>query len=341
MKIEHVEMDKSLVENCMMYIAAHELRRLLTRMDQIPLHTGGEPGCQWIHRLLTGHPNLCKEQLRLEKHIFINLVSILLERKLISDGRKVLESLVALSKDLVRPYQSLNEIPTKIANGAKYFPFFKDCVGALDGTHIDAIVGDKVGQPFRGRKGIKTWNVLASCSFDMLFTYVCVGFEGSAHDTTVLRHCLGSLEMGFHHPPPGKYYLVDSGYPNTIGYLSPYQGRGLRVHTPEFKNSPAPRGKLEHYNYRHSSLRGTVERIFGVLKNRWKVLRMMPKMDDAYQLAIIVATCTLHNFIRLHDLGIPISQVVENMEPRVDFNLIEKTRTKAMEVVRAKIAEEI
>lgn len=161
----HVEMDKSLVENCMMYIAAHELRRLLTRMDQIPLHTGGEPGCQWIHRLLTGHPNLCKEQLRLEKHIFINLVSILLERKLISDGRyvlvaeqvgiclfmlakansyrdaakrfqhsistignynrKVLESLVALSKDLVRPYQSLNEIPTKIANGAKYFPFFK------------------------------------------------------------------------------------------------------------------------------------------------------------------------------------------------------------------------
>ncbi|XP_057250119.1 uncharacterized protein LOC130591198 [Beta vulgaris subsp. vulgaris] len=175
----------------------------------------------------------------------------------------------------------------------------------------------------------------------MLFMYICVGFEGSAHDTTVLRHCLSDPNMGFHHPPPGKYYLVDSGYPNSTGYLSPYQEKGLRVHTPEFRNGPPPKGKLEHFNYRHSSLRGTVERIFGVLKNRWKILRMMPKMDDAYQLAIIVATCTLHNFIRLHDLGIPVSQVVETMEPRADLNLTDKTRTKNMEITRAKIADEI
>ncbi|KAL2900213.1 30S ribosomal protein S16 [Bienertia sinuspersici] len=58
-------------------------------MDRIPLHVGGKCGSHWIHRLLTGHPQLCKEQLRVEKHIFINLMNTLMEKNLLSDGRFV------------------------------------------------------------------------------------------------------------------------------------------------------------------------------------------------------------------------------------------------------------
>uniref|UniRef100_A0A803N0V0 DUF8040 domain-containing protein n=1 Tax=Chenopodium quinoa TaxID=63459 RepID=A0A803N0V0_CHEQI len=106
----------------------------------------GEPGSEWIHRLLTGHPNLCKEQLGVDKDIFIKLVDVLRGKELLSDGRfihveeqvsiclfmmakadsyrdaaerfqhsisticiyfrAVLTALVSLSCDIIRPYQS-------------------------------------------------------------------------------------------------------------------------------------------------------------------------------------------------------------------------------------------
>ncbi|WJX45682.1 hypothetical protein P8452_32544 [Trifolium repens] len=31
------------------------------------------------------------------------------------------------------------------------------------------------------------------------------------------------MKSVFPHPPEGKYYLVDAGYPNMKGYLSPYK----------------------------------------------------------------------------------------------------------------------
>jgi len=37
--------------------------------------------------------------------------------------------------------------------------------------------------PFIGRKGVPTQNVMVACSFDMQFTFVWAGLEGSAHDT--------------------------------------------------------------------------------------------------------------------------------------------------------------
>ncbi|KAL9670695.1 hypothetical protein QQ045_008253 [Rhodiola kirilowii] len=36
------------------------------------------------------------------------------------------------------------------------FTFLKDCIGALDGTHIEARLSDHKGNQHRGRKGTKT-----------------------------------------------------------------------------------------------------------------------------------------------------------------------------------------
>ena len=52
-------------------------------------------------------------------------------------------------------------------------------------------------------KETKHGNVMAACSFNMLFTFLNVGFEGSAHDTTVWTHCLGDVTKKFPHPPSG------------------------------------------------------------------------------------------------------------------------------------------
>uniref|UniRef100_A0A803MHQ6 Myb/SANT-like domain-containing protein n=1 Tax=Chenopodium quinoa TaxID=63459 RepID=A0A803MHQ6_CHEQI len=173
-----------------------------------------------------------------------------------------------------------------------------------------------------------------------LFTFINVGFEGSAHDITEWNHCLTVPEFRFPHPPPGKYYLVDSGYPNTVGYLSPIKEKDIRTHLPEFRNGPPPQGMLELFNYLHSSLRTTIERCFGQLKGRWKILTMMPQMDTKHQLAIMVATFTLHNFIRLHELDIPIDSGIE-IEPRADYDLFNENRKAVMKEVQLNIAKEI
>lgn len=43
---------------------------------------------------------------------------------------------------------------------------------------------------FRGRKNAPTQNVLAAVNFDLKFVYVLAGWEGSAHDATILADAL-------------------------------------------------------------------------------------------------------------------------------------------------------
>jgi hypothetical protein len=63
-------------------------------------------------------------------------------------------------------------------------------VGAIDGTHIYAKVLAKIQASFRGRKNYPTQNVLTAVDFDLKFTYILAGWEGSTHDTTVLADAL-------------------------------------------------------------------------------------------------------------------------------------------------------
>jgi hypothetical protein len=94
----------------------------------------------------------------------------------------------------------------------------------------------------------------------------------------------------------GKYYLVDSGYPNRLGYLAPY--KGTKYHLQEFRDGPEPEGKEELFNYTHSSLRNVVERSFGVLKMKWRILQKIPPYTPEKQAQIICACMALHNFVR-------------------------------------------
>ena len=73
----------------------------------------------------------------------------------------------------------------------------------------------------------------------------------------------------------GKYYLVDAGYPTPVGYLGPY--RCERYHLPEFRNRGGFWNHNEAFNFYHSSLRCTIERTFGVWKNRFEILQKMRK----------------------------------------------------------------
>ncbi|KAK9038678.1 hypothetical protein V6N11_023534 [Hibiscus sabdariffa] len=60
----------------------------------------------------------------------------------------------------------------------------------------------------------------------------------------------------------------DAGYPTPVGYIGPYKCE--RYHLPDFRRSSSFANHNEVFNYYHSSLRCTIERTFGVWKNRRK-----------------------------------------------------------------------
>ncbi|WVZ60761.1 hypothetical protein U9M48_010742 [Paspalum notatum var. saurae] len=101
---------------------------------------------------------------------------------------EVLYAIGQLGPEMLR-HRSM-DVPSKIRNNQRFYPFFEDCIGAIDGTHISCTVLAKIADRFRGRKPFTTQNVLVVVDFDLMFTYVSAGWEGSAHDSTVLRHSL-------------------------------------------------------------------------------------------------------------------------------------------------------
>ncbi|XP_039157245.1 putative nuclease HARBI1 [Eucalyptus grandis] len=206
-----------------------------------------------------------------------------------------------MGKDLIQPTDpQYRKVPENIKKDRRFYPYFKDCIGAIDGTHIPAVVPAFDQIRFIGRKGTTTQNVLTICNFNMEFVYVWAGWKGQAHDTRIFYEAIGRHDAHFPHPPPGKYYLVDAGYPNPTSYLGPY--KEVRYHLPKFQGGPSPTGYREVFNRAHSSLCSAIERAFGVLKQKWGILTYMPSYPCEKQVQIVVAAMTLHNYIRRNNV---------------------------------------
>ncbi|XP_015688267.2 protein ALP1-like isoform X3 [Oryza brachyantha] len=210
---------------------------------------------------------------------------------------EVLFSVVSMCKDYICPKDpNFRRAHSRIKNDKRMLPHFKNCIGAIDGTHVAVNPPHEEYIRYIGRYKSPTQNVMAAVDFDMRFTYASIGQPGSMHDTSVLYHALEVDKDIFPHPPQGKYYLVDAGYPNRPGYMSPYKGQ--RYHVPEWRNEPPPSREQEYFNQCHSSARNVVERTFGVWKMKWRILLKMPTYPMDKQEMIIASTMCLHNFIR-------------------------------------------
>ncbi|XP_072151744.1 uncharacterized protein [Setaria viridis] len=209
---------------------------------------------------------------------------------------KVLKCIIKLAADIIKLLDPEFRTMHRRLQNPRFFPHFNNCIGAIDGTHIPVVVPSNKVVQHLCRKGFTTQNVLAVCDFDLRFTFVLAGWPGSVHDMRVFNDATDKYKDMFPHPPPGKFYLVDSGYPNRPGYLAPY--KGTKYHLLEFRQGPMPKGMKETFNFAHSSLKNCVERSFGVLKMKWRILLKVPSYPIPKQSQIIVACMALHNFIR-------------------------------------------
>ena len=118
--------------------------------------------------------------------------------------------------------------PPEIRHNPKFWPFFKDALGALDGSHIHIAPPASLRWWYRNRKGFLSQNCLFACSFGMRFVYSLCGWEGPAADARVYEDAI-STDLVI---PEGKYYLADAGFPSCNQLLIPY--RGVRYHLAEW-----------------------------------------------------------------------------------------------------------
>ncbi|CAI9294005.1 unnamed protein product [Lactuca saligna] len=185
----------------------------------------------------------------------------------------VLADVLKMSADIIRPAANYNdEVPEYILNNPRYYPMFKDCIGAIDGTHVRASVRQHEEAKYIGRKGYATQNIMRP-------------------------------DLHFPFPTGDKYYVVDVGYPNTRGYLAPYKGANIRYHLLDFRRGHIaairePRAPKEKFNFYHSSLRNIIERTFGVWKARWALLRdMHVNYKYEHQVSIVIASMAIRKYI--------------------------------------------
>ncbi|KAL4321791.1 hypothetical protein AHAS_Ahas14G0145800 [Arachis hypogaea] len=156
----------------------------------------------------------------------------------------------------------------------------------------------------------------------MQFIYVLAGWEGSAADSRVLRDAL--FRNGFS-VPQGHYYLCDAGYMNCEGFLAPY--RGQKYHLSEFNPHNQSSTAQEFFNMKYSQARNVIERAFGVLKARWKILRGRSFYPIKTQGRIITACCLLHNHIRRVMVVDPIDEMEDQNILGVDGETIHYIET--------------
>ena len=86
---------------------------------------------------------------------------------------------------------------------------WQDCIGAIDGTHIQVVIGEDKKIPYLGRKGVSTQNMMAAYDFDLLFTFVMAGWEGAVHDTRIFLETIRTNSVNFpnHHQVYNNLYL--------------------------------------------------------------------------------------------------------------------------------------
>lgn len=326
------------MEAVVQYMATVVFQACLDKCNMLPCRTSPLSGEEYVQELLRSqHPRRFLEVCRMEYHVFLTLCDLLERHNLLkatpctsvqqqvmvflsvagnrSTNRICQERFQHSGETISRYFHAVlqaicslfphfvhlpdpSTIPHEISANPKFYPYFKDCIGAIDGSHIKAFVPSSQQAQFRNRKGFLSQNILVACSFNLHFLYVLAGWEGSAADARVFQD---AIRKGFN-VPNGKYYLADAGYPACSQLLVPY--RGVRYHLKEWAlGSSKPQNAQELFNLRHASLRNAVERVLGILKKRFPILDTGATYDFKSQVQIVLATCMLNNFIKVVGTG--------------------------------------
>ena len=159
-------------------------------------------------------------------------------------------------------------------------------IGAIDGCHIKIKAPGSDQISYLNRRMFHSIIIIAVSLPNKLFSYVSVGFPGSAHDSRVF--CNSSLWFGVE--TSKNAYFTNSNYQVIGDSTFPC----LSWLIPVLKDSVAVTSKEKAFNKQMSKSRVVIENPFGDLKNRFRRTQFVNTSVERASV-IVTASCELHN----------------------------------------------
>lgn len=156
---------------------------------------------------------------------------------------------------------------------------FPDVMGVIDCTHVPIVSpGGPNAEIFRNRKGYFSLNVQMVCDSRRMVTNIVARWPGSTHDSRIFENSV--LRDNFADNRVNGLLLGDNGYA-----CKPY------LMTPLLNPVTASE---KRYNAAHIATRSGVEQCFGVMKQRFRALKIPLRTRLDNSMNIIVAIACLH-----------------------------------------------
>lgn len=167
----------------------------------------------------------------------------------------------------------------------------KNCIGALDGTLIPIWCKESLQRLYQCRKGFHAVSIQAVCNGLGFIIWLGGARPGSTWDGNAIKN--DTLEVLLAALPSGFFVLGDGGYVGTGRLLTPFKrGRGEILSAAR-----------EHWNYLHSLCRGIIEKVYGIMKAKWRwMLRGVPLSSPEVYADYFFASAILHNMVVEHNM---------------------------------------
>jgi hypothetical protein len=187
----------------------------------------------------------------------------------------------------------------KIANDFRTKWNFPNCLGAMDGRHVEIIAPSHSGTTFDNYNQIFSIILLGVVDANYKFIYANVRIQGRISDGGVFKHTslyekllIKSLNILQSVPLPDKtnetqfVFIADDAFASEQNVIKPFPDH-------------YPRKSWQRiFNYRICRARRIFENVFEILCTVFRILRIMMPLSPQKATSVTLATIYVHNYLR-------------------------------------------